>query len=179
MDIKNKVVIVTGASAGIGKAVSEALSEGGANVVLVARREDRLHMLVEQMAAQPGNRLVIAGDIRSEEFAPQVVERTLAEFGRLDVLVNNAGLGHRSLLVDIPPEDMRTIIETNLLGLLFMTQAALIPMHEQRDQVRLSMFRLSPANVHCPTARCIPPAKRPLTLLAVRCALKASLTISK
>jgi short-subunit dehydrogenase len=133
MNIENKVVIVTGASAGIGKAVSEALSEAGANVVLVARREDRLQMLAEQMAALSGKRLVIAGDIRSEAFAPQVIERTLTEFGRLDVLVNNAGLGHRSLLVDIPPEDMRTIIETNLLGLLFMTQAALKPMHKQRE----------------------------------------------
>ena len=133
MDIKNKVIIVTGASAGIGKAVSEALSEAGANVVLVARREDRLHMLAEELAALPGKRLVMAGDIRCETFAPHVVEQSLIEFGRLDVLVNNAGLGHRSLLVDMPPEDMRTIIETNLLGLLFMTQAALKPMHEQKE----------------------------------------------
>ena len=132
MDIKNKVVIVTGASAGIGRAVSIALSEAGANVVLVARREDRLWLLAEHLAAKPGKRLVVAGDIRCESFASHVVECTLSEFGRLDVLVNNAGLGHRSLIVDMPPEDMRTLIETNVLGLLFMTQAALLPMREQR-----------------------------------------------
>ena len=131
MDIENKVIIVTGASAGIGKALVKALSENGANVVLIARRDDRLLALADQLGSQPGKRLVMAGDIRSEEFAYQTVERTLAEFGRLDVLVNNAGLGHRSLLMDMPPEDMRTIIETNLLGLLFMTHAALKPMCNQ------------------------------------------------
>ena len=102
MDIKNKVIIVTGASAGIGRAVSEALSEAGANVVLVARREDRLHMLAEENgSAARKNGWSWLEIFVSETFAPHVVERTLAEFGRLDVLVNNAGLGHRSLLVDI------------------------------------------------------------------------------
>ena len=132
MDLENKVVIVTGASAGIGKATAVALAEAGANVVLVARREDRLGALAAELATQPGKRLVAAGDIRQESFALLLVERTLAEFGRLDVLVNNAGLGHRSLLADMPPEDMRTLIETNVLGLLYLTQAALGPMQKQR-----------------------------------------------
>jgi short-subunit dehydrogenase len=133
MEIENKVVIVTGASAGIGQAVAEALAKASANVVLVARREERLQTLAEQLAGLPGKRLVIAGDIRSEAFAPWVVEQALSEFGRLDVLVNNAGLGHRSLIAEMPPEDMRMIIETNILGLLFMTRAALRPMREQRS----------------------------------------------
>ena len=132
MDIMNKVIIVTGASAGIGKALVEALSANGANVVMVARREERLQILAEQMATQPGKRLVLAGDIRNQEFAPHVIERSLREFGRLDVLVNNAGLGHRSLIADMNADDMRTIIETNLLGLLFMTHAALRPMRGQK-----------------------------------------------
>jgi len=132
MDIENKVIIVTGASAGIGQAVAEALALASANVVLVARREERLQLLAEQMERLPGKRLVVAGDIRSEAFAPQVIERSLSAFGRVDVLVNNAGLGHRSMIAEMPPEDMRTIIETNILGLLFMTQAALQPMREQR-----------------------------------------------
>jgi len=131
MDIKSKVVIVTGASAGIGKALVETLAENGANVVLVARRAERLQDLVDQLAARPGKRLVVAGDIRSEDFAQHVIEQSLREFDRVDVLINNAGLGHRSLIVDMPPGDMRTLIETNLLGLLFMTQATLKPMREQ------------------------------------------------
>jgi short-subunit dehydrogenase len=133
MILKNKVIIVTGASAGIGKATAVALAAAGANLVLVARREERLQTLRQQLAALPGKRLVIAGDIRQESFAPHLVEQTVAEFGRLDILINNAALGHRSLLVDMPPEDMRTILETNILGLLFITQAALKIMQEQRS----------------------------------------------
>jgi short-subunit dehydrogenase len=131
MILKNKVVIITGASAGIGRATAVALATAGANLVLVARREERLQALMAQMAALPGKRLVVAGDIRQQSFAPALVERTMAEFGRLDVLINNAALGHRSLLVDMSPEDMRTVLETNVLGLLFVTQAALKRMPEQ------------------------------------------------
>lgn len=131
MDIENKVIIVTGASAGIGKAVVEALAQTSANVVMVARRDNRLQSLAEQLSSLPGKRLPVTGDIRDENFASVLVERTLNEFGRLDVLVNNAGIGHRSLLMDMPPDDIRAVIETNLLGLLFVTHAVMQPMREQ------------------------------------------------
>jgi short-subunit dehydrogenase len=131
MDLNNKVIIITGASAGIGKATTEALAEAGANVVLVARREERLQAIMKELATLPGKRLVVAGDIRQERFAYELVERAVDAFGRLDILINNAGLGHRSMMADMPPDDMRTIIETNVLGLLFVSQAALQHMRRQ------------------------------------------------
>lgn len=178
MDIENKVIIVTGASAGIGQAVAEALALASANVVLVARREERLQLLAEQMERLPGKRLVVAGDIRSEAFAPQVIERSLSAFGRVDVLVNNAGLGHRSMIAEMPPEDMRTIIETNILGLLFMTQAALQPMREQRAGQIINVSSIA-GQRPLPMARCTLPAKRPSTSSAALYASKASLTTSR
>ncbi len=131
MDIQNKVIIITGASSGIGRATAVAAAEAGAHVVLVARREERLTELAEKLTTRVGERLVIAGDIRKAAFAAEIVQKTLANLGRVDVLVNNAGLGHRSLIVDMPPDEMQTLWETNVLGLLYLTQASLRQMQKQ------------------------------------------------
>jgi short-subunit dehydrogenase len=87
--------------------------------------------LTAELASSPGQILVIAGDIQDEAFAQQLVARTVAEFGRVDVLINNAGLGHRSSLADIPLTDMQTIWSTNVTGLMAATQAAVAQMKQQ------------------------------------------------
>lgn len=131
MKLEGCVVIVTGASAGIGRATAVALSQHGANVIITARREARLQQLASEMADLPGRTLIIAGDIQDEAFAQELMARTAAEFGRVDVLINNAGLGHRSLLSDMPLADMQTIWNTNVLGLMAATQAAIVQMKQQ------------------------------------------------
>lgn len=131
MEIQGCVVVVTGASAGIGRATAVSLAKLGAYVVITARRAERLEALVEELVAYPGRCLVVPGDIQDEKFAPELIQRTIDAFGRLDVLVNNAGLGHHSALADMPLADVRTILDTNVAGLLALTQVAVAHMKLQ------------------------------------------------
>ncbi len=130
-EIAGLVVIVTGASAGIGRATAVSLAKLGANVVVTGRRAERLTALVDDLADFPGRRLVVPGDIQDEQLAQELVNRAVAEFGRLDVLVNNAGLGHHSALAEMPLADVRTILDTNVIGLLAVTQTAVAHMKAQ------------------------------------------------
>lgn len=131
--ISGKVVIVTGASAGIGAAMVRALAAAGANVVLVARSVDKLETLVEELAKHDGKRKAISGDLQSEAFCRKVIDETVQAFGRIDVLINNAGLGHRNLLSTMPRAHMNTIVDTNLLAPLHLSQAAIPYMRAQRS----------------------------------------------
>lgn len=131
MGVQGKTVIVTGATAGIGWATAVVLLRLGANVVATGRRGERLAELRGQTADLPGTCLVVAGDIRDESLGPQLVAAAVAAFGRVDVLVNNAGLGHRSFLAETPLVDLRTVMETNVMGLLAVTQAVVAQMKAQ------------------------------------------------
>lgn len=131
MPIKDLVVIVTGASAGIGAAIARALLREGASVMLTARRAERLAALATEMAGAPGRCAWLAGDIQDPAFGAQLVTATLERFGRVDVLINNAGLGHRSHLSDLPHDHLHTIIATNLYGVLYTTQAVLPTLRAQ------------------------------------------------
>lgn len=131
--LQNKVVLITGASAGIGKATAVGLAQAGADVVLTARRAERLHKLVDDLAIYPGRRLALAGDIRDQTFCNQLIKATAATFGRLDVLINNAGIGHRSPLLALSSDDINTIWETNVTALLLLSQAAAQQMQQQNS----------------------------------------------
>ena len=116
------VALVTGASSGIGHATAAALVEAGASVAVAARRRDRLEALAEQLG---GDVLVLETDVTDEGQARTMVERTVDHFGRLDTLVNNAGVMLLGPIVDAPVEEWRRMVELNLLGLLYATHAAL------------------------------------------------------
>jgi short-subunit dehydrogenase len=132
MKIEGSVIIVTGASAGIGQATAAALARAGAHVVLSARRAELLQQLARDWQHLPGRRLVIAGDISQEEYARELVEQTVREFGRLDVLVNNAGIGQYSHLADFATADIQAIWDTNVMALIHTSQAAIV--HFKRQQ---------------------------------------------
>jgi len=116
------VALVTGASSGIGEATAVALAEAGASVALAARRRDRLEALAARIG---GDVLVVEADVTDEDQARSMVARAVEHFGRLDTLVNNAGVMLLGPIVDAPVEEWRRMVELNLLGLLYATHAAL------------------------------------------------------
>jgi NADP-dependent 3-hydroxy acid dehydrogenase YdfG len=119
------VALVTGASSGIGEATALALAEQGAAVALTARREDRLAALAAKIRDGGGTALVLAADIADEQQAGAAVERTVAELGRLDTLINNAGVMLLGPAVDAPLDEWQRMVQTNLLGMLYCAHAAL------------------------------------------------------
>jgi NADP-dependent 3-hydroxy acid dehydrogenase YdfG len=119
------VALVTGASSGIGAATAEALAQLGATVALAARRTERIEELAGKIRADGGKALALTVDITSEDDARTCVERTVAELGRLDTLVNNAGTMLLGPAVGAPLEEWQRMVDINLLGLLYTTHAAL------------------------------------------------------
>jgi NADP-dependent 3-hydroxy acid dehydrogenase YdfG len=117
--------LVTGASSGIGEATAVALAEQGAAVALAARRKDRLEGLAERIRDTGGTALVLACDVTSREQAEQAVADTVRELGRLDTLVNNAGVMLLGPVEGAPVEEWQRMVELNVLGLLYCTSAAL------------------------------------------------------
>jgi short-subunit dehydrogenase len=123
--LTNQVVIVTGASAGIGEATARRLVRAGAKVVITARRQDRLDALALELDPTGAKVLAVAGDITSEEDRWKVVESAQAKFGRIDALVNNAGYGTRGPIEIVPVHLVRKNYETNIFSLLALTQLVL------------------------------------------------------
>ena len=122
--LEGTVALVTGASSGIGHATALELAREGASVALVGRREDRLIELAAEVSKADGKALVVPADITTAEAAAEAVERTVENLGRLDTLVNNAGL---MLLGPAPAADLndwRRMIDINLMGLMYTAHAA-------------------------------------------------------
>ncbi len=117
--------LVTGASSGIGEATAETLAAEGASVAVVARRRDRLEALADRIAGQGGRALVVEADVTDEDQARAAVARAADGLGRLDVLVNNAGVMLLGPIVGAPVDEWRRMVDLNLLGLLYCTHAAL------------------------------------------------------
>jgi NADP-dependent 3-hydroxy acid dehydrogenase YdfG len=129
--LAGKVALVTGASSGIGEATALALAEAGAAVAIGARRRDRLDALAEKLADGGTRVLALDLDVTDEQACRDAVARTRAELGGLDVLVNNAGVMLLGTIVGADPEDWRRMVSTNVLGLMYMTHAAIDGMVEQ------------------------------------------------
>jgi NADP-dependent 3-hydroxy acid dehydrogenase YdfG len=119
-ELKDTVALVTGASSGIGEATARALAAHGATVALAARRKDRLDALAGEIGG-----LAIEADITDREQAQAAVERTAQELGRLDTVINNAGVMLLGPIVDAPVEEWDRMIDLNLKGLLYVAHAAL------------------------------------------------------
>ncbi len=119
------VALVTGASSGIGAATAAALAAEGAAVGLAARRRDRLDALAAVIRERGGTALVLESDITDQHQATEAVERTVAELGRLDTLVNNAGVMLLGPAVGAPVREWQQMVELNVLGLLYCAHAAL------------------------------------------------------
>lgn len=124
-ELDGSVVLVTGASSGIGEATARSLAARGARVALVARRIERLEKLAQQIADDGHTALAIEADITDQKQAIDAVERTVRDFGRLDVLVNNAGVMLLGPMSASPTEEWDRMVDINVKGLLYMTHAAI------------------------------------------------------
>jgi clavulanate-9-aldehyde reducatase len=131
IDLSNQVVAVTGASSGIGEAAALACARAGAAVALAARRADRIEALAGQIEGEGGRAIAVPTDVGEETQARAFVERAHAELGRLDVLVNNAGVMLLGPIENAPTEEWRRMIHANVFGVLYCTHAALPLMHAQ------------------------------------------------
>ena len=125
------MVAVTGASSGIGEATALACARAGAAVALAARRADRIEALGERIAEEGGRAIAVPTDVGEEAQARAFVERAHAELGRLDVLVNNAGVMLLGPIENAPTEEWRRMIHANVFGVLYCTHAALPLMRAQ------------------------------------------------
>jgi NADP-dependent 3-hydroxy acid dehydrogenase YdfG len=119
------VALVTGASSGIGEATARALAEQGAAVAAVARRKDRLDALVADIAAAGGRATAVAADVTDQQQAIAAVEQVVRELGRLDTVVNNAGMMLLGPVVGAPTEEWDRMIAVNVQGLLYVAHAAM------------------------------------------------------
>jgi NADP-dependent 3-hydroxy acid dehydrogenase YdfG len=132
--LEGTVALVTGASSGIGEATAVALARQGAAVALAARRRDRLEKVAAGIRERGGTALVIECDVTDEQQATGAVERTVSELGRLDTLVNNAGVMLLGPAVGAPLDEWQRMVELNVLGLLYCTHAALPHLLETVDR---------------------------------------------
>lgn len=138
--LAGRVAIVTGASSGIGEATARALAAAGASVSLAARRLDRISALADEIRSAGGSAIAVQTDVTQEPQARDLVARTVDEYGRLDTLVNNAGVMAIGPVLEARTADWRAMVEVNLLGTLYCTHAALpiIATQDRGDIVTVS-----------------------------------------
>jgi short-subunit dehydrogenase len=129
--LAGRVVAITGASAGIGRATAEHLASVGARVVVSARRADRLASAVEDIERRGGTAVAVPGDVAVDHDMTALVRRTVETFGRLDVMICNAGIGYHGPLDETSPEAMRRLLDVNVLGTFHAARAALVEMRRQ------------------------------------------------
>jgi clavulanate-9-aldehyde reductase len=129
--LSGQVVAVTGASSGIGEATALACARAGAAVALAARRVERIEALAKQIEGDGGRAIAVRTDVGDEAQANAFIERAHRELGRLDVLVNNAGVMLLGPIENAPTEEWRQMIHANVFGVLYCTHAALPLMHAQ------------------------------------------------
>ena len=142
MQIKDKIAIVTGASGGIGLAVAKRLAQEGAKVVLAARSADKLKQLEREI---PGS-FAVPTDMRKQEDIHQLVQQTEQKFGRIDILINNAGQGLLSPVESIDLKDYREIMELNVFAVLEAMQAVIPIMRQQGGGAILNVSSLVSKN---------------------------------
>jgi NADP-dependent 3-hydroxy acid dehydrogenase YdfG len=139
----DEVAIVTGASSGIGAATARELARRGAKVVLAARRVDELEAQVQAIRGARGEAVAIPTNVADSAQVTLLVERAMAAFGRVDVLVNNAGAGWLRPLASSSPDEVVGLLEVNLLGAMLLTRAVLPGMLERRHGAIISVGSLS------------------------------------
>ena len=132
-NIEGKVVVITGASSGLGEAAARLLSAEGAKVVLGARRVDRIDAIAKELVGKDRKALALATDVTKHEQVKKLVDTAVSTFGRIDVMLNNAGLMPQSPLERLKIDDWDRMIDVNIKGVLYGIAAALPHMKQQKS----------------------------------------------
>src|SRR2546426_3520305 len=133
MDFKDKVTLITGASSGIGRQLAIDLAARGASVIGCARSEKRLQETLLQMKRTNPSAAVFVCDVSDSKQVKAMVHKVLSQFGKIDILINNAGFGHYQSLTNLPLDSIEEMVRTNLLGTIHCTKEALPSMVERRS----------------------------------------------
>ena len=131
--IKDKVVVVTGASSGLGEATARHLAQQGAKLVLGARRQDRIQALAKELTGGGGKAVPVTMDVTDRQQVQMLVDTAVESFGRVDVMINNAGLMPQALLERLQVDEWERMIDVNLKGVLYGIAAALPIMKQQKS----------------------------------------------
>src|ERR1039457_4777589 len=123
MRLSSRVVAITGASSGIGEACAERCVTEGAAVALLARRADRLNALVASLIVRGGRAIAVAGDVTNEDDVRRLVAATVDTFGKIDVMIANAGIGFHGGLEQTSTEVMRRLLDVNMMGTFYAARA--------------------------------------------------------
>lgn len=146
-DLSGRSIIVTGASRGIGRTTAEVLAAAGANVIAVARTESALDALVQDIIGSGGKALAVRADVNVPEDTEMIVERTLQAFGRVDVLVNNAGeSGRHGAMTETTAADWDDLIENNLRSAFLCAKAVFPAMEKQQRGNIINLASISGQN---------------------------------
>ncbi|HYO64078.1 MAG TPA: SDR family oxidoreductase [Pyrinomonadaceae bacterium] len=149
MNLNGKTAIVTGSTKGIGRAIAEALVRAGANVCVSARNSEDVERAVGELGALDGGDVTGAVcDVRDYEEVRALFEHAAAEFGGVDVLVNNAGVGSWGTVEETSPEDFRAVVETNLFGVFYCCHEAIPRMRERGGGYIINISSLAGTNAH-------------------------------
>jgi short-subunit dehydrogenase len=132
----NKTVLITGASSGIGKGLALEIAARGGRLALLARREDVLSEIVEEIKAQNGTAIAVTADVRDSKAVRAAADRVRAELGPIDVLIANAGIGTTNPASQLDPEQVAEVIDINVLGAV-NSVAAVLPEMAERDSGQL------------------------------------------
>src|SRR5580658_9276972 len=132
VSVQGRIALVTGASQGIGQACALELARAGATVALAARNQEKLAEVAKEIEAAGGQAAVFTLDIASEESIKAAVKEVLASFGKVEILVNNAGITRDGLMLRMKRADWDDVLTTNLTGAFLLTQAVLSPMLRNR-----------------------------------------------
>lgn len=133
INIEGKIVVITGASSGLGEAAARLLSAEGATLVLGARRVDRIQSLADELIASGGKALAVETDVTNSDQVKALVDAAVKTYGRIDVIINNAGLMPQSLLERVKIDEWDRMIDVNIKGVLYGIAAALPYMTEQKS----------------------------------------------